>query len=335
MNDGILLIDKPSGLSSAQIVGAIKKALRPERVKVGHAGTLDPMATGLLVCLIGRATRLASYAQGGKKRYTGEIQLGIETTTDDITGEVLECQPVCFSDAQLSEALALLRGEIAQMPPRISAVKINGKRAYKRARAGEEFEIAPRNVTIHSFDIVSLTKDSLSFDISCSSGTYIRSLARDLGRTLGCGGTLASLRRTESAPFAVSEASSVDQFLREPTHLQKRFIPWYALFETLPRVSVSALEYSLLSNGNEEALMTLIRREGILSAGHLGFAARALFHVKGQRPQGLLEYEGGRWKSRVFDSELFRGSVRTGGTQKPSGSERELNRQVSQETRRF
>ena len=207
--DGILLIDKPAGWTSHDVV-AKARGITGQR-RIGHTGTLDPMATGLLVLCLGQATRLVEYLTGHGKRYTGTIQLGRTTTTDDAEGETLAETPVpAFSAAQLEAHVARFRGLILQRPPAFSALKIQGKRAYALARAGEDVHIPERPVTIYAFEAEAGPRGTLAVDITCSSGTYIRSLARDLGESIGCGGHLSALRRESAGPFLASDAITLD-----------------------------------------------------------------------------------------------------------------------------
>lgn len=200
------LVAKPAGPTSHDVVDIARRALHQKRV--GHLGTLDPFAEGLLVIVVGRATRLAPYAAGWKKSYDGVIRLGSVTTTDDRTGEVTTA-----SDAwrgldleQIRAASAGLTGEIEQTPPAFSAVKVDGVRAYKKARRGEAVVVEARRVTVFDFTLTGWNAPDVSFRATVSGGTYLRSLARDLGERLGCGGHLAALRRTIVGPFRLDEA---------------------------------------------------------------------------------------------------------------------------------
>lgn len=207
--DGILLIDKPAGWTSHDVVARVRKVTGQRRI--GHTGTLDPMATGLLVLCLGAATRLVEYMMGHGKRYTGMVKLGTVTTTDDAEGEPLERRPVPpLDDAELERAVEPLRGRILQRPPAFSALKVGGQRAYRLARRGEGPELAPREVVIHRFEALRRNGEAVEIDVTCSSGTYIRSLARDLGEALGCGGHLAALRREASGPFRIDDAMTLE-----------------------------------------------------------------------------------------------------------------------------
>ena len=213
---GFLVLDKPAGLSSHSCVAQVRRAYRLKRV--GHGGTLDPAVTGVLPIALGPATRLLPYLSGDKT-YRGVIQLGVITNTDDLEGEVTQRQPLpALSEAQLEAALEGFRGAIEQRPPVVSAVHVNGQRAYKLARAGETVELPARPVTIHRLSLQSWNPEQgqLELEVACTAGTYIRSLARDLGEQLGCGGALARLRRTEALGFQLSQSVSLERLQAEP-----------------------------------------------------------------------------------------------------------------------
>ncbi|MBK8558769.1 tRNA pseudouridine(55) synthase TruB [Candidatus Amarobacter glycogenicus] len=208
--DGILLIDKPAGWTSHDVVAKARRITGQRRI--GHTGTLDPMATGLLVLCLGQATRLVEYLTGHDKRYTGTIALGRTTTTDDAEGETVEESAVPRMDEGiLDDHLEAFRGPILQKPPVFSALKIAGRRAYDLARSGEAPELAARRVTVHGLDAAIAGPGTVAIDVSCSSGTYIRSLARDLGPSLGCGGHLSALRRHRAGPFSLQGAVTLER----------------------------------------------------------------------------------------------------------------------------
>ena len=213
---GFLVIDKPAGPTSHGCVAAVRRAYGLR--KVGHGGTLDPAVTGVLPIAIGPATRLLPYLRG-EKVYQAVVQLGVRTSTDDLEGEVLEHRaPPPLDTAALEEALAGFRGEILQRPPAVSAVHVGGERAYVRARRGESMELEPRPITIHSLQLLGWDPAGarLELEVRCSAGTYIRSLARDLGERLGCGGALARLRRAETLGFDLSTAVALDRLACAP-----------------------------------------------------------------------------------------------------------------------
>ena len=203
---GFVVIDKPSGLTSHDCVNRLRKVFGIK--KIGHSGTLDPLVTGVLPIAIGNATRLISYLQGSKA-YTGIIQLGATTNTDDIQGEIIASRSwPLISANDINSLLENFRGEILQKPPIFSSVHIKGVRAYKKARKGEKFDLVPKKVTINKLHLInwSQRKGELSVDVDCSTGTYIRSLARDIGKEIGCGGYLKKLRRTKAYNFNESHA---------------------------------------------------------------------------------------------------------------------------------
>lgn len=191
--DRILLIDKPSGVSSAAVLNLIKRKLSLK--KIGHAGTLDPFASGLLVVLTGRCTKLAFVPEAADKEYQGEITFGVATDTEDITGQITEKSEIVPTNEEVAKAALKLTGEISQMPPRFSALKIDGKRAYVLARSGADFELKPRFVTVSEFNLWQVSERLWGFRAMVSKGTYIRSLARDLGRLAGSCAVLSSLRQ--------------------------------------------------------------------------------------------------------------------------------------------
>jgi tRNA pseudouridine55 synthase len=206
---GLVVVDKPAGMTSHDVVARIRRIAGTK--KVGHAGTLDPMATGVLVLGINKATRLLGHLMLARKSYDATVRLGASTNTDDAEGEVTATTSAAgVSESAVREALTALVGEIEQVPSTVSAIKVGGKRAYKLARDGEEVVLAARPVTIHSIDVSDVRRDGDFLDIDltveCSSGTYIRAIARDLGSALGVGGHLTALRRTEVGPFDLDDA---------------------------------------------------------------------------------------------------------------------------------
>ncbi|TDD38516.1 tRNA pseudouridine(55) synthase TruB [Actinomadura sp. KC06] len=218
-NSGLVIVDKPSGWTSHDVVGRMRRLAKTRRV--GHAGTLDPMATGVLVLGIGKATRLLGHLALTEKGYDATIRLGVSTNTDDAEGEVTAtASAASVPDEALHAGVAALTGPIRQVPPQVSAIKVNGERAYKMARKGEEVELAARPVTVHDFAVLDVRRhdDVIDLDaaIACSSGTYIRALARDLGASLGCGGHLTALRRTRVGPYDLGMARTLDQLAEKP-----------------------------------------------------------------------------------------------------------------------
>ena len=203
--DGVLILDKPQGLSSNQALQRVRKLYRAR--KAGHCGSLDPLATGVLPICLGEATKFSSYLLGADKTYRASCRLGQTTTTGDAEGELLETAPLQVNEAQIRQALERFIGEIEQVPPMYSALKHRGQPLYKLARAGEKVERKPRKVTIYDLVLLACTDDSLSIEVSCSKGTYIRTLAEDIGAALGCGAHLTALRRT--AVDNITESAAV------------------------------------------------------------------------------------------------------------------------------
>jgi tRNA pseudouridine55 synthase len=212
--DGLIVVDKPGGMTSHDVVARVRRLARTRRV--GHGGTLDPMATGVLIIGVNRATRLLTYVIGAQKSYAATIRLGEATVTDDAEGDVTATASVDgITDDAIRAGLAAQTGEIDQVPSAVSAIKINGERAYKRVRDGEDVEIPARRVTVSRLDVLAIRRPQdrdvidVDVDVTCSSGTYIRAIARDLGRTLGAGGHLTALRRTAVGGFSLAEAATL------------------------------------------------------------------------------------------------------------------------------
>lgn len=214
MDSGLLIIDKPSGWTSHQVVGRVRRLMGTR--KVGHAGTLDPMATGVLVVGVGRATRLLGHLALHDKDYTATIRLGVATLTDDAEGEIVSTADAsALTDEQIEAAMGPLRGDIMQVPTSVSAIKVDGRRSYARVRAGEQVELAARPVTVSRFECTALRRTvgqegtvvDLDAEVSCSTGTYVRALARDLGAALGVGGHLTALRRTRIGPYRLPDVA--------------------------------------------------------------------------------------------------------------------------------
>jgi tRNA pseudouridine55 synthase len=257
MHSGILLVDKPAGITSAGVVARVKRILGAERV--GHAGTLDPDATGLLVILVNGATRVASYAADGSKRYSGIMRLGVTTSTDDMAGEVLSESSEVPPFEKILAASRRFIGTIQQVPPKVSAIKVQGQRAHKLTREGHEFELSAREVVVSRFDIETVSERSFRYVVECSPGTYIRSLARDLGESLGCGGAVESIRRERSGPLSVEGALSLEEIswgmLKD----------WSLLIPHIPRVEISEEMASAIRNGHQLTLKKVAQLPAVTS----------------------------------------------------------------------
>jgi tRNA pseudouridine55 synthase len=232
---GVLLADKPAGLSSTQVLGRAKRLLGEK--KAGHTGTLDPFATGLLPLCFGEATKFSRFALDATKGYRATLRFGITTSTGDPEGEVLERRPVDLSRVAVVETLARFLGDGVQIPPMYSALKHAGRPLYELARQGIEVERAPRPVTIHALDLVSFEGDTMTIDVTCSKGTYIRTLAMEIGRALGCGAHLTALCRTRVGRFRLDEALTLETLEALPEGPRaSRLLPPEALLAHLPHV---------------------------------------------------------------------------------------------------
>lgn len=210
MPDGIIIIDKPAGWTSMDVCAKLRGVFHEKRV--GHAGTLDPMATGVLPVFVGKATKAVSFAENGKKEYHATLRLGLTTDTQDTTGTVLHACEANVSEEELREVLSRFTGEIEQLPPMYSAIKVGGQKLYDLARKGKEVERAARKITIFALELVEMTSPcEAKLRVVCSKGTYIRTLCHDIGAALSCGGAMAALRRTEASGFKIAEAVTMEQ----------------------------------------------------------------------------------------------------------------------------
>jgi len=208
--DGLVIIDKPEHMTSAGVVSRVKQILKAK--KVGHTGTLDPFATGVLICCLNRATRLARFLLGGEKKYQALLHLGIETDTQDATGKIIsEQQPAAKTETEIKAAFRTFQGTMAQVPPTYSALKHQGVPLYKHARRGKPIQKPARQIVIYDLHILEVRWPFIRFETTCSAGTYIRTLGADIGRALGCGGHLKALRRIENAGFSISAAMTLPQ----------------------------------------------------------------------------------------------------------------------------
>jgi len=241
---GVVVVDKPAGMTSHDVVSRVRRLAGTR--KVGHAGTLDPMATGVLLVGIGRATRLLGHLAGHDKTYLATIRLGVTTTTDDAEGEVVDTVDGAadVADADVAAAMRSLTGDIEQVPATVSAVKVAGERAYKRVRRGEDVELPARSVTVQRFEVLARDGADLDVLVECSTGTYVRALARDLGAVLGVGGHLTALRRTRVGAFDIAEARSLDALAEqlEPLPMadvaRRAFAVWEADAEQARRLGL-------------------------------------------------------------------------------------------------
>lgn len=277
--DGLLLVDKPTGVTSHDAVLAARRAFGESRI--GHAGTLDPFATGLLVLLLGRATRLLPHLDGVPKEYEATIALGRETDTDDLEGTVVrEAAPP--ADAAIAEAIAQLTGPLEQLPPAYSAKRVGGRRAYQAARAGEPLELAPARVTVFEWRDVVRESDRLHAVIACGGGTYIRALARDLGRLTGSAAHLVALRRVRSGPFRVAQAVTLETLRAGGAAL----LPALDALPTIPHVVLDEPDAERVLRG-----MTVPRSADAAHAALVDGRSGALV--------AFAESSGAQWQPRV------------------------------------
>ena len=261
--NGLLVVDKPAGMTSHDVVNRVRRLARLRRV--GHAGTLDPMATGVLILLLGAATRLSRFAMASGKRYRGVVRLGETTDTYDAEGETTKRTPVNVDLPMIRQALDRFRGPILQTPPMVSAVKVQGAKLYELARRGKEIEREPRPVTIDAIEILAWQSPDLTLDVRCSPGTYIRSLAYDLGQALGCGAHLHDLRRTASGAFTLEQSHTLDT-LEKPGCLATALLPPQAALGAMPIVRLSLSEEQGVRHGQSLRLPLQEMMDGLLQA---------------------------------------------------------------------
>lgn len=248
--NGIILVDKPQDWTSHDVVAKLRGVLHERRI--GHSGTLDPLATGLLVAFVGRATRAVEFAEADSKEYLAGLRLGVSTDTQDITGNIVAESAALPDEAALREAIGRFIGDIEQIPPMYSAIKIGGKKLYELARRGESVERAPRKITVSAIDIAGRDGDDYILNISCSKGTYVRTLCSDIGEALGCGACMSSLRRTRAGVFSVDDAHSLADIEAAVCEgrLSDIILPVDTLFASFPKLTVSQSAAKRLKNGN-------------------------------------------------------------------------------------
>lgn len=251
MANGILIVDKPAGWTSQDVAAKLRGVFHERRV--GHGGTLDPMATGVLPVFIGRATRAAEFMESAEKEYVAGLHLGLVTNTQDTSGETLCEQPVSVTREQLEAVLRRFTGPIEQIPPMYSAVKIGGRKLYELARKGQEIERAPRAVTIHELELLDGGGADWTLRVRCTKGTYVRTLCHDIGAALGCGGCMSSLRRTMAGRFPLDGALTMTQILdfAAQNDPQALLMPVDALFSQHPALIVTLQQAARVRNGAE------------------------------------------------------------------------------------
>ena len=268
MKDGVLNINKPAGWTSQDVCAKLRGRLHIKRI--GHTGTLDPMATGVLPVCIGKATRIIEYYDNDFKTYHAGMKLGITTDTLDCTGTVLEEKAVLIREEDIRKAFEEYTGKVSQIPPKYSALKINGKRAYELAREGRDFEIKAREIMILSNEITKLDIENgeIEFDVTCSKGTYIRTICDDIGRRLGCGAVMTSLVRTRSGYFGISEALDLIEIIEKTDEdIEKLVIPMDKTLINLGTVELNDNRFTAFVNGNSSGTGYKVIKEPVSPAG--------------------------------------------------------------------
>ena len=248
--NGVIIIDKPEGWTSQDVCAKLRGLFREKRI--GHGGTLDPMATGVLPVFLGRATRAAQFSENSDKTYVAGMRLGIVTDTQDITGRVLSERENSVTTDDINAVLPRFLGELEQIPPMYSAVKIGGKKLYELARKGQEIERAPRRITIRSIELAGCENGDYLLTVTCSKGTYIRTLINDIGVFLGCGACMSSLRRTVAAGFSIDKAVPLQTLINASEEERRAYVsPTDSVFAAYPAVSIGGRALALALNGNE------------------------------------------------------------------------------------
>ena len=245
--NGIVIVDKPSGWTSQDVVSKLRGVFKTRRI--GHGGTLDPMATGVLPVFVGRATRGVEFFEHAEKTYEAVVQLGITTDTEDTTGNILEEKPVSVTENEFLSVLEQFRGEIQQIPPMYSALKVNGQKLYDLARQGREVERKSRAITIFKLECLEFSGTTARILVHCSKGTYIRTLCKDIGEALGCGGCMAALRRIQAGEYSIGQAVSL-QTLTESENPEQYLAPVDSLFAGYDKVVLTANQEKRCRNGN-------------------------------------------------------------------------------------
>ena len=249
--NGIVIVDKPSGWTSQDVTARLRRVFGTRRI--GHGGTLDPMATGVLPVFVGRATRGVEFFEHAEKTYETVLRLGVTTDTEDITGAVLERREVCLTEAEFLSILPRFRGQIMQVPPMYSALKINGQKLCDLARKGREVERQPRPITIHELECTDFTGETARLRIRCSKGTYIRTLCKDIGQVLGCGGCMEGLRRVSAGGYTIQEAIPLE-ILLETKDPQSCLRGVDSMFAHYPAITLTPNQEKRCRNGNSFTL---------------------------------------------------------------------------------
>lgn len=245
--NGIVIVDKPTDWTSQDVTSRLRRVFNTRRI--GHGGTLDPMATGVLPVFVGRATRGVEFFEHAEKTYEATIRLGLSTDTEDITGTVIQTLPVSVSKAEFLAVLSQFRGKIQQIPPMYSALKVNGQKLYDLARKGKEVERKPREITIFQLECLEFSGETARLRVRCSKGTYIRTLCKDIGQALGCGGCMEALRRISAGEYTISEAVPLQTLLESDTP-EVYLRPVDSMFRQYPAVTLTEKQTLRCKNGN-------------------------------------------------------------------------------------
>ena len=245
--NGIVIVDKPQYWTSQDVTARLRRVFNTRRI--GHGGTLDPMATGVLPVFVGRGTRGVEFFEHAEKTYETVLRLGLTTDTEDVWGETQEERPVSFTQEKLDAVLESFRGEILQVPPMYSALKVNGQKLCDLARKGKEVERKPRPITIHELTLLEVTENTLRLRVKCSKGTYIRTLCKDIGEALGCGGCMAALRRVTAGEYTIEESVPL-QVLLDAENPQQYLRSVDTMFRNYPEVKLTANQEKRCRNGN-------------------------------------------------------------------------------------
>lgn len=281
--NGILVVDKPAGWTSHDVVAKLRGIYREKRI--GHSGTLDPMATGVLVVFLGRATRAVELCENDEKTYVAGLRLGVTTNTQDITGEVLTAGPAEVTEGQLEETLRRFTGPQSQIPPMYSAVKIQGRKLYELARKGETVERRPRNIVIHSLRLIGRQQEDYLLEVRCSKGTYVRTLCHDIGQALGCGGCMSSLRRTRAGRFSLEDAVELEEIQAaqaQGTHFAL-LRPVDSLFADSPALTLEGERERRVRNGGD------IPVPGLVDGTYRVYGGNGEFLMLGRAQDGTLK----------------------------------------------
>lgn len=286
--NGIIVLDKPSGKTSHDMVNFMRRLTGIRRI--GHTGTLDPMATGVLPLCIGSAAKVSDMLTETDKRYRAEMVLGIETDTEDISGSVLRKSEITVGEKEIRETVSGFVGKISQIPPMYSAIKQNGKKLYELARQGIEVERPPREVTIHSIDILEISGNAVTIDVKCSKGTYIRTLCADIGKKLGTGACMTSLRRTAAGIFTIENSYTAEALEKRHDEIEELLIPTDSVFKECPPIYLNEKQTRSIVNG-----VRMTWREGEENQAYRLYSEKGEFLCVSRCIEGKLQLEKSFW----------------------------------------